>query len=281
LNFLFIATTVLSLSVTGVSNYLFQLANSLAGRSWILDSLIALPVDNELVKAGVIGCCFMAAWFSRKDPADTHRVRRILLITLIASAFVIVTTKAISKTVFLPRPFIQSQKLYHLEGDSLVENQRLAYRVPLDKSGQESYRDLLNGDLQTNDLGSFPSDHAGFYVTVAAGIWLASRSAGLIALAWTFLVILAGRVITGMHSPLDIAAGSIIGLVELLACQYLLRGRPGQVLDRVVSWTEQQMALSSALLFIVLFEISSTLTHIRPLLKMVVDIGKHLLGRGV
>ena len=267
--------------LTGINDYLFQAANSLAGRSWVVDNLIALPEDNEFVKAAVIGCCFMAVWFGQKTLEETQRVRKILLITLIASVFVIATTKAISKTVFLPRPFIQSQKVYHLEADTLVENHHLAYRVPLDKASRDNYRDLLNGDLQTNDLGSFPSDHAGFYVTIAAGIWLASRSVGLIALGWAFLVVLAGRVITGMHSPLDIAAGSAIGLIELSVCQSLLRGRFGQRLDRITNWTVQQTALSSALLFAVIFEMSSTLTHVRPLLKMAVEISKHLLGRGV
>lgn len=281
MNYQLLLSLLLSGIVTGINDYLFQAANSLAGRSWIVDNLIALPEDNEFVKAAVIGCCFMAVWFGQKSVEETHRVRKILLITLIASVFVIATTKTISKTVFLPRPFIQSQKVYHLAAGNLVENHHLAYRVPLDKSSRENYRDLLNGDLQTNDLGSFPSDHAGFYVTIAAGIWLASRSVGLIALGWAFLVILAGRVITGMHSPLDIAAGSVIGLIELSVCQYLLRGRFGKALDRITNWTLQQTALSSALLFAVIFEVSSTLTHVRPLLKMGVEIAKHVFGRGV
>src|SRR5437016_7327430 len=47
------------------------------------------------------------------------------------------------------------------------------------------FRSLVNGDVETNDLGSFPSDHAGFFIAISLGIWLASRRLGLIALGWT------------------------------------------------------------------------------------------------
>jgi undecaprenyl-diphosphatase len=268
--------------ITPVSDYIYQIFNALAGRSWLLDNLIALPLDNEMVKAAVIGACFLAVWFGGRSVADTHRARKILLVTLVAVPLVIVTTKTLSKTVFLPRPFIQSQKLFYLENDRLIEARRLPYRVPLDKENQDSYHNLLTGEVQGNDLGSFPSDHAGFYLTVAAGIWFASRPVGMIALAWSLLVILLGRVITGMHSPLDIVAGAGIGLVILAACQSATRSRwLSYRFDRIASWTLQHTALSSALIFITMYEVSSTLTHVRPLLKTGVAMLKHLSGRGI
>ena len=272
--------TLLPDFVTGLSNGIYQMLNAIAGRSWILDNLIALPLDNELVKSGAIGACFLAVWCSDRSAAETHRVRRVLLVTLVASMLVIATTKPLSKLVFLPRPFIQSQKIYYFEHNQLAEAPRLAYRVPLDKENQDSYRDLRAGDVQGNDLGSFPSDHAGFYFTLAAGIWLASRRVGLFALAWTALVILAGRVITGLHSPLDIVAGAGIGAVVLAACHFVMQRWLSYRFDRLASWTLQHTMLSSALIFLALFEVSSTLTHARPLLKLGVAMLKHLLGRG-
>ena len=136
------------------------------------------------------------------------RRRKILLVTLLASVFVVATTKTLSKTVFLPRPFIQSQKTFHLEGDQLVESPRLEWHVPLDEESQKSLKALESGEVIQNDLGTFPSDHAGFYMTLAVGILLACRSAGLIALFWTIFITLGSRIITGQHSPLDIAVGS-------------------------------------------------------------------------
>ena len=114
-----------------------------------------------------------------------------------------------------------------------------------------------------NDLGSFPSDHAGFYFALALGIFLAHRRAGALALAWTLLVILLSRIATGMHSPLDIAAGAGIGAAVLLSLQVLL-GRWGRkLLNAVSGWTQRYPGLAGALLFLILFEAASTLENAR------------------
>src|SRR5947199_7721892 len=94
--------------------------NSVAGRSWLFDSIVAFFLDNDLAKAGVIGGCFLAAWYGGKSVDSTNARRKILITTLIAAVCVITTTKVLSKTIFLPRPEIQSQKIYRLEGDQLV-----------------------------------------------------------------------------------------------------------------------------------------------------------------
>src|SRR5712691_2325061 len=180
--------------------------NGMAGRSWFFDSIVGLTQGNDLIKAGLIGCCFFAAWYSGKTLEDTRARRKILLTTLIAAVCVLATTKALSHTIFLPRPAIESQKIYHLSGDNLVELKRSAVRVPLDEASQKDHRDLLNGDVQTNDLGSFPSDHASFFLAISLGIFLVSRRIGLIALGWTVFVILTGKMIMGAHAPVDIAA---------------------------------------------------------------------------
>src|SRR2546430_13859637 len=182
--------------------------NSVAGRSWLFDSIVAFFLDNDLAKAGVIGCCFLAAWYGGKSTNSTNARRKILIATLIAAVCVITTTKVLSKTIFLPRPEIQSQKIYRLEGEQLVEMKRMPVRVMLDETSQKDYRALLSGEIETNDLGSFPSDHAGFFIAISLGIWLASRRLGLLAVGWTLFVILAGKMISGQHTPLDVAAGA-------------------------------------------------------------------------
>src|ERR1043165_7986812 len=145
--------------------------NNIAGRSWLFDSIVAFFIDNDLAKAGVIGGCFLAAWYGGKTIDITNARRRILIATLVAAVFVITTTKFLSKTVFLPRPEIQTQKIYRLEGEELVEMKRMPVRFMLDEESQKNYRALLSGEVETNDLGSFPSDHAGFFFAIALGIW--------------------------------------------------------------------------------------------------------------
>jgi hypothetical protein len=233
-------------TIAALSDALYELCNRAVGHSWLLDSLIALPVNNQLIKAALLGGCFLAAWYGR-DEATIRRNRRVLLVTLIASVCVIATTQTISKRVLLPRPFIQSQQSYHLENDRLVESRPLPYRVPLDGESQKQYRALLNGEIAQNDLGAFPSDHAGFYV------------------------------ITGQHSPLDVVAGASIGISILLFLQYLFDRSLRPLVDPVVSWTMRHQALSTVLIFIVVFEASNTLLDVRPIAEIGSSSVEHAL----
>jgi membrane-associated phospholipid phosphatase len=265
-------------SLLSFSDYLYEILNGIVGRSRILDNLIALPLENSLVKAGLIGACFMFVWLSGKDEAEIFRRRKILLITLISLFFVIATTKTLSKTIFLPRPYIQSQKAFHLEGDQLVESPRLNYRVPLDDENQKYYKALERGEVFQNDLGSFPSDHAGFFMTLAFGILLACRSVGLFAVGWALIVALGSRVITGQHSPLEIVVGSGIGIGILLVMQFFIGNVGKRVVDPVVNWTLKNSALATAIIFIFVFEATNALQNVRPLLKVGKEIAKSLIG---
>ena len=94
----------------------------------------------------------------------------------------------------------------------------------------------------------------------------------------TFCFILAGKVIAGHHTPVDIAAGAAVGAAFVLLCQYAVSRGPGRLLDRVSQWTLNHGALSSALIFGVLFEISSTFEHLRPIAKLLLTVGQRSLG---
>ena len=264
-----------------LNDQLLLLINSVAGRSWLFDSIVAFFLDNDLAKAGVIGGCFLAAWYGGKSVDSTNTRRKILITTLIAAVFVITTTKVLSKTIFLPRPEIQSQKIYRLEGDQLVEMKRMPVRVMLDENSQKDYRALLSGEIETNDLGSFPSDHAGFFIAISLGIWLASRRLGLLALGWSVFVILAGKMISGQHTPLDVAAGATVAIAELAVVQYVVRKRLSGWLDKLTGLTLRYSAMSSAIVFLIAFEVSSTMIHIRAFLGLLAAMRRHvLLGMG-
>jgi membrane-associated phospholipid phosphatase len=279
--FLLAILTSLTGGLSSINDYLLLRINGLAGRSWLFDSVVAFFQDNDLAKAGVVGCCFLAAWYGGKSNDGTNTRRKILIATLIAAVFVITTTKVLSHTIFLPRPEIQSQKIYRLEGDQLVEMKRMAVRIPLDDTSQKSYRALLSGDVDTNDLGSFPSDHAGFFIAISLGIWLASRRLGWLALGWTLFVILAGKMIGAQHTPLDIMAGAAVAVGELAVIQYVARKKFGGWLDKFSGLTLRYSALSSAIIFVVAFEVSSTMVHIRAFLGLLSAMRKHvLLGMG-
>ena len=266
-------------ALIAISDWLFVALNGLSGRSWMFDALVALSVDNPLVKAGPVGAAFVYAWYSGGEEAETRRRRSILLVTLGATVLVLVTTKTISAQVFLPRPFIHSQTAWHMKDGALVENQKLAYRPPLEGSAKARFQAMGKGEIEENDLGSFPSDHAGFFVALALGIFLACRRAGAVALVWTFFAILLSRIVTGMHSPLDIVAGAAIGAGVLLPVQWLAARRwATRVVEPVSVWTMRHAAVASALLFLVAFEATSALVHVRELVGTAKDIASGVFG---
>jgi PAP2 superfamily. len=139
----------------------------------------------------------------------------------------------------------------------------------------------LSGDIDSNDLGSFPSDHAGFFIAISLGILLASRRFGLLALGWTIFVILAGKLVSGQHTPLDVAAGATVAIAELAIIQYVLRKGFRGSLDKLTGLTLRYSALSSAIVFLIAFEMSSTMIHIRAFLGFLAVMRRHvLLGMG-
>ncbi len=270
-------TFLLSLA-TDLSNALYAALNALSGRSWYFDMLVALPMDNALVKAGPIGACFCYAWFAVAEPEETRRRRRILIVTLLSVFFVVATTKTMSREIFLPRPFVLSQSVFVIDDAQLEPAERLEYRAPLGGQNRDRYEDLKQGDVVQNDLGSFPSDHAGLYVALALGIVFACRLAGIIALGWTVFVILLSRIVTGMHSPLDILAGATIGAGWLLACQFIFGRWLRRLADSAAKLTLRFNGLAAALLFLILFEAANTLANVEDLLWSTKEMADRVRG---
>ncbi len=265
--------------ILSANNYIYHALNDLAGQSWVFDHVLGLGLNSNLIKAAVIGACFMLAWLSGEDASITAARRKVLLITLLSSVMVLAATKTVEKYVFLPRPYVLSERSFHLSGRQLVETPRVDFRVPFDDDTEKSYRDLRHGEIISNDLTSFPSDHAGFFFCIALGIFLAYRTVGTVALLWTIFVPVAAKVIFGQHSPLDIAVGAGIGAVILLLMQFIARKWANRLIDPIVKWTMNNSALSAALLFIVLFEVTSTLDDVRQVGKVGKEVANHMLGR--
>ncbi|MDP2909672.1 MAG: phosphatase PAP2 family protein [bacterium] len=77
------------------------------------------------------------------------------------------------------------------------------------------------GVIEVNQLVShsvenaFPSGHATFFFALATIIFLYNKKAGMLYFLFAFLISLA-RVFAGIHWPLDILAGAIIGILIAL-----------------------------------------------------------------
>jgi undecaprenyl-diphosphatase len=159
-----------------------------------------------------------------------------------------------------------------------VEAPRLAYRSPQEGFSHGRFERLRAGEIEDNDLASFPSDHAAFYFALALGIFFASRVAGVFALGWAVIVICGSRMITGTHSPLDIGAGIGIGGCLLVGAQWAARCLAMRPLEWAAAWTERQAALSSAIVFLALFEVANTLDGLREVMRTGKKIAERLAG---
>jgi undecaprenyl-diphosphatase len=101
----------------------------------------------------------------------------------------------------------------------------LAYGISL---GLKSYfkigrPDVLNFDfhplLSLSDYG-FPSSHATFFAALAAALFFIHRRAGIF-VAILALVIGTARIFAGVHTPLDIFGGYLLGMLVAVVVSYL------------------------------------------------------------
>ena len=81
---------------------------------------------------------------------------------------------------------------------------------------------------------SFPSDHASAAFAIGVAVLLYDRVVGAVFLAAAALVAM-GRVVTGVHYPADVLAGSLVGTAAALLVARL--GRP--LVDRLVRVVER------------------------------------------
>lgn len=81
---------------------------------------------------------------------------------------------------------------------------------------------------------SFPSDHASAAFGIAFAVFFFDRVVGSIFLA-AACVIAGGRVFIGVHYPLDVVAGCLVGFGSALLVARLSR----PVIERIVRWVER------------------------------------------
>ncbi|TMM49073.1 phosphatase PAP2 family protein [Qipengyuania marisflavi] len=255
---------------------LFEAANQIAGRSFTLDALMALAMENPLVKGGPIAACFLFAWWYRADAETLAKRRATLLLTLAALFLIAPVMKLVSSQGGLsPRPLVQSERTIVLESGALRPLSQVAYTAPETGLAAGLTRGAKGGTVAPNDLASFPSDHAALFAAFAAGIFLAMRTAGLVALGWGVFGIMLPRVATGMHWPSDMAAGALAGLAVLAAV--LLAGRTVLVgpVAAVQVWAEKCPGWTQALLFLLLAEVASAMGTLQRL----AELASGILGR--
>lgn len=265
--------------MTGWSEIAFAWANALSGRSFTLDALLALMVDNPVAKAGPIVAAFAFAWWGAATPEAKARRRQILLVTLLSVFLIAPIMKAVSTDGFHPRPLVRAEQVYSLDPDGALRPlARTAYRPPATGDAQVRHDDLARGEIAANDFSSFPSDHAALFLALAFGIFLAHRWAGAVALGWALFGTLGSRVITGLHWPADIVAGGAIGIAFVLGFQALAGRLPRRWSDLPRVAADRWPGLAAAVIIFALLEIANAMNTLERLAELAAPLAGMEVG---
>jgi undecaprenyl-diphosphatase len=108
---------------------------------------------------------------------------------------------------------------------------------------------------------SFPSDHAVYFTAMAAAIAFADRRLGMIAIAWTGLIVLLPRVLLNFHYPTDILAGAAIGLA--VASCFMLAPMPPAILRLAGAAERDSPQLVYPLAFLFAFAAATNFDEVR------------------
>ncbi len=166
-----------------MNTYIFQQINSWAGQNIWLDRLMIFSAH----KLGYVLIVLILGAFL----IDRNKYRDMAVVSLgsgLVARFGFVAL--IRYFYYHPRPFLILQEV-HL---------------------------LIAKDMES----SFPSGHASFFFALAMGVYLYNKKSGLIFLATAGLIGFA-RIFVGIHWPLDILTGAVLGIITAIICNELWR----------------------------------------------------------
>ncbi len=156
---------------------LFQILNSLAGRSPVLDALIRVLMNDYLITTALVLMLF-ALWFSGESQEERERNQVAVPSAVVAMFAGNLFIKLLNLLFYRARPF--ATHAVHL----------LFYR-PSDSS--------------------FPSNATSVGFSMATAVWLFNRKAGWAMYVLASLLALS-RVVGGVHYPTDVLAGAAVGI---------------------------------------------------------------------
>lgn len=155
---------------------LFHLINNLAG-NWPPADWIARLLVNDFLVPTLASLAAVWLWFAGETPEEHQRNRRTVVFLVLAVVLAQAFIKGISLVYFRPRPFAS-------------ETVKLLFYRP--------------------SVSSFPSVPIAAVFSFAMGAWYADKRVGK-ALAILGALYGFARVYAGVHYPLDIVGGAIIG----------------------------------------------------------------------
>jgi len=226
--------------MSSLDTWLLESINSFSRVSGPFDTFVYFIAGNHLIKGAAILLVFWWLWFLQ----DVHeQIRREKLISTIFACFV---AMAIARALALALPF--RPRPIHDESSGFI----LPYG-------------MSPGTL--DGWSSFPSDHAVLFFCLSIGLFFVSRKVGVIAIVYTTILVGLPRVYLGLHYPIDIVAGAIIGGTVAWLCH-----RPlfiSKVSAPVLRWSIKSPQYFYPLLFLVSYQIADMFNNTRDIISYI------------
>lgn len=210
---------------------LFLWINGFAGDSRMADMIVRAVAENDLFKGVFVFILFWGLWFACGRRGQSR---------LVALLFVALAAIFVGRVLAMALPF------------------RLR---PLHTPGLDLDMPIEMRATMLEEWSSFPSDHAVLFFALATGLFLVNRLVGTVALLHAALVVCLPRIYLGLHYPLDILAGALIGI----ALGALLVNRLGDLLmDRdTLGLAGRHPSIFYAAMFLVTFQSASMFESLR------------------
>jgi len=165
-----------------VDRSIFKAINSVAGKSPVLDWLARLGADDHIIPI-VLTLLVLLLVLIARDRRAREVAFTCLICALIGVAISMILLYALNAAFFRPRPFTSYQTVHLL--------------------------------FYHNTDSAFPSNAATLAYVLAFSVLLYNRKVGAVMLALATCVGLA-RIAVGIHYPLDIVGGALLGLGSAL-----------------------------------------------------------------
>jgi undecaprenyl-diphosphatase len=224
-----------------INQNVFAFINGYAGQSPLLDAVVLELCNNHLFKGMVVATVLVGLWVSRGGQSNDRRTG--VIATILISIAGILAGRLLAQTL----PF----SLRPIHTPDLVVN------VPAAPTGTI---DVLEG------WSSMPSDHAVMYFALATSVFLLSRWVGAFLFLHAAFVVSITRIFTGVHWPLDVVVGALVGILVAL----VLHKPMTRMITRfdVVGLVSRYPVIAYPMLFFTLLQIGTMYESPRRILSL-------------
>lgn len=174
-----------------INNEIFLVFYNLSHQSAFFDWLvvfIAKPFANIVIVLAVIFLLYHHEVLPSKNPFKEFKQKwKEIVLVFFSGIFAWVVANLIKIVIQIPRPAFQLSDVFPL----------------LEKTGY-----------------SFPSGHATFFMALGVSIFLSHKKAGYLFMFFALLIGIA-RIIAGVHFPIDILGGFVLGAIIAYLVRFL------------------------------------------------------------